>query len=106
MVLFEQESRSDPMVFIEEITPRKLLRELPLEMIASQPELDALLMAFTAWLAWNKPDQVRRHGLPKRRDRAAGSCRSLAQTDVGKACGVSNYRLLIIARERSNLLPA
>jgi hypothetical protein len=66
MVLFEQGVPvSDPMGFVEEITPRKLLKgNLPLEMIASQPELDALLMAYTAWLAWYKPDQVRRFGLP------------------------------------------
>ncbi len=67
MVLFEQGLPvSDPMTFIEEITPRKLIKgNLPLEMIASQAELDALLMAFTAWLAWTRPDQVRRIGLPE-----------------------------------------
>jgi Protein of unknown function (DUF429) len=49
----------DPMRIFEEITRHKLLHGvLPLENLYSAGELDALVAAYTAWLAVTSPDQV------------------------------------------------
>jgi hypothetical protein len=49
----------DPMDFFEEVTRFKLLKGiLPVKDIYSQPELNALVAAYTAWLAVNSPDRV------------------------------------------------
>jgi hypothetical protein len=49
----------DPMKFFEEITRHRLLNGiLPLELLYSPPELDALVAAYCAWLAKNQPAQV------------------------------------------------
>ncbi|HMD90354.1 MAG TPA: DUF429 domain-containing protein [Anaerolineaceae bacterium] len=50
---------ADPMDYFEEVTRYKLLHGvLPLEKIHSSTELNALLMAYLAWLAVNKPQEV------------------------------------------------
>jgi predicted RNase H-like nuclease len=47
------------MKFFEEITRHRLLNGiLPLELLYSPPELDALVAAYCAWLAKNQPAQV------------------------------------------------
>ena len=62
LVLFEQDMGiKDPMEFFEEITRHRLLKGiLPIECIYTSEELDALVAAFTAYLAVNQP---RRSGL-------------------------------------------
>jgi hypothetical protein len=56
----------DPMDFFEEVTRHKLLNGiLPDQEIYSQPELDALVAAFTAWLSRNKPARVQPIGDPQ-----------------------------------------
>jgi hypothetical protein len=64
LVLFEGGVRiQDPMGFFEEITRHRLLHGvLPMEQVPVQEELDALLAAYTAWLAWSRPDTVTRLG--------------------------------------------
>ncbi len=53
----------DPMLFFEEITSSRLLRGiLPTEDLYSPNELDALVGAYTAWLAARKPDEISRIG--------------------------------------------
>ncbi len=55
----------DAMRIFEEITRHRLLRGiLPLETLYSPGELDALVAAYTAWLAALHPDQVTRLGDP------------------------------------------
>jgi hypothetical protein len=50
---------SDPMNFFEEITRFRLLRgQLPFEHLYSPGELDALVGAYTAWLALAHPEKV------------------------------------------------
>lgn len=50
---------TDPMDFFEEITRHKLLKGLlPWDMLLTPGELDALIAAYTAWLAAAHPDQV------------------------------------------------
>jgi hypothetical protein len=50
---------SDPMDFFEEITAHRLLQgTLPMKGIYTPSELDALVAAYTAWLASNHPDQI------------------------------------------------
>lgn len=60
LALFEQKINvPDPMRFFEEITSHRLLRGiLPLENLYSSGELDALVGAYTAWLAAHHPSQV------------------------------------------------
>lgn len=49
----------DPMDFFEEITRHKLMRGiLPMENLHSAKELDALIAAYVAWIAVNKPNQI------------------------------------------------
>ena len=49
----------DPMEFFEEITRHRLLNGvLPLEFIYTPEELDALVAAFTAYLAVSQPSDV------------------------------------------------
>ncbi len=49
----------DPMRFFEEITRHRLLNGvLPLETIYSASELDALVAAYTAWLANGHPEEI------------------------------------------------
>ncbi|MBN2386768.1 MAG: DUF429 domain-containing protein [Anaerolineales bacterium] len=53
----------DPMEFFEEITRHKLLKGvLPMEFIYASEELDALVAAYTAWMAGNSPEAVTRIG--------------------------------------------
>jgi predicted nuclease with RNAse H fold len=50
---------NDPMDFFEEITRHRLLRGiLPVELIYTAEELDALAAAFTMWCAVNRPEEV------------------------------------------------
>lgn len=60
LVLYEQDMGiNDPMEFFEEITRRRLLRGvLPEESIYSAEELDAIVAAFTAYLAASRPGEV------------------------------------------------
>lgn len=56
----------DPMRFFEEITRHRLLKGiLPDESVYSANELDALVAAYTAWLAVQKPDEITRLGDPQ-----------------------------------------
>jgi hypothetical protein len=49
----------DPMVFFEEITRHRLVKGiLPLEVIYTPEQLDALVAAYTAYVAANKPEDV------------------------------------------------
>lgn len=59
-VLYEQGLQiKDPIEVFEEITRFKLVRGiLPLENIFSSRELDALMAAYLAWLAVNRPGQI------------------------------------------------
>jgi hypothetical protein len=57
LALYERDVRlRDPMDFLEEITRHKLLNgNLPLECLYSPEQLDALVAAYTAWVASEKP---------------------------------------------------
>jgi len=59
-VLYEQGLQiNDPIDIFEEITRFKLVQGiLPLENIYSSKELDALVTAYLAWLAVNRPGQI------------------------------------------------
>jgi hypothetical protein len=49
----------DPMEIFEEITRHKILQgDLPLKGLYSVVELEALIAAYTAWLAAHKPDEI------------------------------------------------
>jgi len=55
----------DPMDLFEEITRYRLLQGiLPVEALYSQGELDALVAAYTAWMAGTHPDRVTTLGDP------------------------------------------
>jgi hypothetical protein len=55
----------DPLNFFEEVTRHRLLKGiLPLENIHTPSELNALALAYTAWLAALEPPQVIRQGDP------------------------------------------
>lgn len=60
LLLFDREiGVSDPMIFFEEITRHRLRRGiLPLGKLHTPGELDALVAAYTAWLAATSPNQV------------------------------------------------
>jgi hypothetical protein len=64
LALFERGVRiPDPMAFLEEITRHRLLHGLlPIEQIPTQEQLDALLAAYTAWLAIVKPRELTQVG--------------------------------------------
>jgi hypothetical protein len=53
----------DPMSFFEEVTGHRLMHgHLPMDMVYSLGELNAMAAAFTAWLSANRPHQVIRLG--------------------------------------------
>ena len=60
LILYENGVRiKDPMDFFEEVTRHKLIRGiLPMELIHLPEQLDALVAAYTAWLAAEKPNDV------------------------------------------------
>jgi hypothetical protein len=64
LVLFERGvGIKDPMYFFEEITRHKMLSGvLPVELLHQPEQLDALMAAYTAWLAAEKPAEVTRVG--------------------------------------------
>jgi Protein of unknown function (DUF429) len=64
LILYEQGVRiKDPMIFFEEITRHKLIKGiLPMELVQLPEQLDALVAAYTAWLAAKKPAEVMRIG--------------------------------------------
>jgi len=66
LILYEREiNLSDPMRVFEEITRYRLLQgHLPLEGLHTPDELDALLSAYTAWLAIMHPEQTTAIGHP------------------------------------------
>jgi len=59
-ILYEQELQlTDPIDIFEEFTRYKLIQGiLPLENIYSSKELDALVAAYLAWMAVNRPGQI------------------------------------------------
>jgi hypothetical protein len=65
LILFEEGFQiRDPMDFFEEITRHKLLQGiLPREYLYSSRELNALLVAYVAWMVINRPHLIER--LPK-----------------------------------------
>ena len=62
--LFERGVRiHDPMAFLEEITRHRLLHGLlPMEVVLAPEQLDAILAAYTAWLAAVRPAEVSQLG--------------------------------------------
>lgn len=64
LALYEQEIQiPDPMDIFEEITRYKLMQgTLPLENLHTAKELDALVAAYLAWLAVNRPGQIVQQG--------------------------------------------
>jgi len=64
LVLFERGLRiHDPMSFLEEITRHRLLNgSLPTDLVPLASELDALVAAYTAWMAFFKPGELTRLG--------------------------------------------
>ena len=49
----------DPMDFFEEITRHRLVRGiLPLELVYTPEQLDALVAAYTAYMAATKPEEI------------------------------------------------
>jgi hypothetical protein len=60
LILFERGVRiKDPMDFFEEITRYKLAKGIwPLELLYLPEQLDALVAAYTAWLAVNKAEHI------------------------------------------------
>ena len=56
----------DPMYIFEEITRHRLLQgQLPIEELYRAEELDALVAAYTAWLAGNEPENISFIGDPR-----------------------------------------
>jgi hypothetical protein len=66
LALYDQKiNLPDPMRMFEEITRHRLLQGiLPVNDLCSPGELDALVGAYTAWLAATKPDQITLLGDP------------------------------------------
>jgi hypothetical protein len=66
LVLFEREVPiPDPMDFFEEVTRHKLMHGiLPTKDLYSPAELNALILAHTAWLAANQPEDILTLGDP------------------------------------------
>lgn len=67
LMLYEAGVRiKDPMDFFEEITRHKMLKGFwPLELLYQPEQLDALVAAYTAWLAAHKPDNISLIGDPR-----------------------------------------
>lgn len=67
LILYERGVQiKDPMDFFEEITRHKMIKGVwPMELLYLPEQLDALLAAFTAWLAVNRPAQISSIGDPK-----------------------------------------
>jgi hypothetical protein len=67
LILHEMDLRiPDPMDLFEEITRHRLLQgRLPVEELYEQEELDALVAAYTAWLAAKNPNRVTLLGHPE-----------------------------------------
>jgi predicted RNase H-like nuclease len=67
LLLYEAGLRiTDPMDFFEEITRHKMLKGIwPHELLYSHEQLNALVAAYTAWLAVHKPDQISMIGDPR-----------------------------------------
>ena len=67
LMLYEAGVRiKDPMDFFEEITRHKMLKGTwPLDMLYQPEQLDALVAAYTSWLAIHKPDDISAVGDPK-----------------------------------------
>jgi hypothetical protein len=64
LLLYERGVRiKDPMDFFEEITRYKMIQgQWPVDLLYLPEQLDAMVAAFTAWLAMNKPNQITRVG--------------------------------------------
>jgi hypothetical protein len=60
LILYERGIRiKDPMDFFEEITRYKIVKgDWPVELLYSSEQLDALVAAYTAWLAVNKAEHI------------------------------------------------
>lgn len=60
LLLYEAGVRiKDPMDFFEEITRHKMLKgSWPLDLLYQPEQLDALVAAYTAWLAFHKPEKI------------------------------------------------
>lgn len=60
LLLYERGVKiKDPMEFFEEITRYKMIRGVwPLELLYLPEQLDAIIAAYTAWLAVNKPAEI------------------------------------------------
>jgi len=67
LALFERGVKlRDPMDYLEEITRHKLLNGvLPVEVLLSPEQLDALVAAYTAWIASEKAAELSRLGDPE-----------------------------------------
>jgi len=67
LVLYDRDLHvPDPLRFFEEITRHRLLQGiLPLDNLYTPGELDALVAAFTAWMAVNHPEQSLALGDPR-----------------------------------------
>jgi hypothetical protein len=60
LILYERGIRiKDPMDFFEEITRYKIVKgDWPMELLYSSEQLDALVAAYTSWLAVNKAEHI------------------------------------------------
>lgn len=60
LLLYEAGVRiKDPMDFFEEITRHKMLKgDWPLDLLYQPEQLDAISAAYTAWLAFHKPEKI------------------------------------------------
>ncbi|NWF62699.1 MAG: DUF429 domain-containing protein [Chloroflexi bacterium] len=60
LLLYEAGVRiNDPMDFFEEITRHKMLKGVwPTELLYQPEQLDAMIAAYTAWLAFYKPEKI------------------------------------------------
>ena len=68
LILHEQGVRiKDPMDFFEEITRYKLAKGIwPVDLLYLSEQLDAMVAAYTAWLAVKKPEKITLLGIRKR----------------------------------------
>jgi len=64
LILYERGLQiRDPMDFFEEVTRHRLLSgRLPLDLLPLPEQLDALVAAYTAWLAMQQPEKISRLG--------------------------------------------